>query len=191
MKVIHRTFQNQAHFMDEEPVTSGNGTGESPRTSVIPGQALDQTASAQGLSLRLGTADQNIVRRMRGSRRTPLPTGVLTHEYRTTQPIIAMGHRVEQGFTDRGFVKSRNVVPEQTLLIALSIIAEIDAFPERILKKEEPFPELGAILRGAGCFGRAVLEDDFRLRQIPAGACRVPSRISAGWLGAHPRATRS
>src|SRR3990172_7790306 len=137
-------------------------------------RALNQTTSAQGLGKPSVTGIlliQDIVRRDAGREAARAyyfqPTGVLTHEYRTAQPIIAMGNRVEQGLTDRGFVESQNVVPEQTLLIALSIIAEIDALPERIMKKEESFPELGAILRGAGCFRRAVLEDDFRLRQIP------------------------
>src|SRR3989344_1969244 len=138
-------------------------------------RAFNQTTSAQGLgkpSVTRILLIQDIVRRNTGRKTARAyyfqSTGVLTHEYRTAQPIIAMGHRVKQGLTDRSFVKSRNVVPEQTLLIALPIIAEIDAFPERILKEEEPFPELGAILRGAGCIRRAVLEDDFRLRQIPA-----------------------
>lgn len=94
------------------------------------------------------------------------PPRVLPHEDGTAQPVVTVRDGVEQCLAHGGFVEGGDVVAKQAVLIALAVVSQVDALPQRLVIQEKALAEFDPILRRARGFRGAVLEDDLRLRQV-------------------------
>ncbi len=85
-----------------------------------------------------------------------------------------MGYRVQDSFAYNSFIKGGYLFYEETLLIMLDLIAEIDGIPQLVEYVEEPLTELQPLLVSNLIFGGTVFEYDLGLRQAPAKAGSRP-----------------
>src|SRR5690348_1661048 len=93
------------------------------------------------------------------------PAGILPHENRATEAVIAMGDGVEQGLAHRSFVEGVYVVAKQPFLITLLVVAQVDQTPDRVLPEKKTLAKFRTILCRTGCFGRTVFKDQLGLRK--------------------------
>ena len=93
-----------------------------------------------------------------------------------------MADCIEDSLSHGAFVKGRNLHPEEVVLVALAIIAQIDVLPERIVKQEKSFAEVCPVLSRTRCFGRAVFKNNLGLCQMldqgGAGTEKQQCRVS-------------
>jgi hypothetical protein len=92
---------------------------------------------------------------------------ILADEDRGPHPVIAMADGVENGFPDGAFIERLDVPNEQAVLIMLVGISQVDGFPQPVVKREKPLPEIDPLLGGTGRVAGPVFKDDFSLSQIP------------------------
>ena len=87
-----------------------------------------------------------------------------------------MADSIQNSFSNGALIEGWNVENEETLLIMLNIVAQINQFPQAIKTGEEANTELLSLIRRAGCVQGSILEDDFRLRQILPQCAPLPKQ---------------
>ena len=96
------------------------------------------------------------------------------YEHRACQAVFAVAHGVEDGFPNGPFVEGRDIPDEEAILKVLLCVAKINSFPELVEEREESLPELDALVRRTRNLVRAVLEDDFGVREEAAEGAMFP-----------------
>ena len=77
-----------------------------------------------------------------------------------------MTNRIENCLPHGSLVQRGNIKDEQSLLKVLSVIAQVDLGPHRILEQEKSTAVVFTLLGGTRRFVGAVFEDHLSLRQV-------------------------
>ena len=96
------------------------------------------------------------------------PAWILTDKYRAGKTIVAVADSVQDRFADSPLIKSQDIPDKQAVLKVLLVIPKIYKLPQVFIKSKETLPELFSLLSRSSCIGRAILEDDFGLREKAA-----------------------
>ena len=87
--------------------------------------------------------------------------GELAHEYGRARAVVAVADGVQDRLAHGTLVERGHVQYNEAVLEVLLVVAQVDAIPNGIVEEEKALPVILPVLRRAGGFLRAVLEDDF------------------------------
>jgi hypothetical protein len=62
------------------------------------------------------------------------PARELTDKNRSAEPVVAVANGIEDCFSDHPFVEGRYLKTEESILVALTVIALVDLFPKLIIE---------------------------------------------------------
>ena len=72
--------------------------------------------------------------------------------------VVPVGQGVEQALPHRALVERGDLAPEQAVLVAVDLVAQVDQRPQRVQGQQEALAELLALAIGDVRFGAPVLE---------------------------------